>query len=986
MVAAGLTFGVLGPLQVHRDGVEVAVPSRRQRAVLAALLLRRDETVDVDHLVQAAWGERPPRSPKAALHTVMSRLRGTIGADVVLSEPSGYRLTPTDDALDADRFRAMCDSAAREPPAEALDLTERALRLWRGDFLPEFADSPFAEVEAARLTQRRLAACEERASLQIQLGEVEEAAAGMAALVHDNPLRERAYGLLMRALYLAGRPSEALDHYQAHRQFLVAELGLEPSPELRDLQMQILDHGIPRADRPTLSHPVPRWLVDGTTFVGRADAVAELVDAVASHSLTTVTGPGGVGKSRLAAQVLEGLSRRLAMPAAVAELDAAGPEDVDLAVAAALGLGHVRDAVAEAVLEYLGITPTLLVLDGCEHVRDAVAAFAASVLRHCPRTHLLVTSRRRLAVHAEQVLPLEPLALPPTTTVPGAQPGTAATELFVDRARRVRPGLAFDRDALTAVAAICRRLDGLPLAIELAATRAAALGVVEVRDRLARSLDLLEETDDGGPSVRRTLDWSYGLLSPSEQALLRALAVFEGGFDLASAEHVAPSRTSGSVPADLAGLVDASLVQVHQDGGVRYHLLQLVRSFASERLRRADDADEVHLAHARWVRSCVRSVAERSVGPDDAAAVVGLETDMLNIRAAVSWALGAGHPQLAGEITGTVTLASTMWPVCADLSEIVRKAADSPDVLATSAGPLAQAAGAFVAATRGELATGEREARAALARTAPDATMTADQRTLALSALGVSALYGGDHPQSRRCWWEMLEVDGTSLARRSGAYSSLALIAHYDGDTPAARDLAALALSTAEAAGAVAYRGFARYATAEVVSGEDRSAAVPLFVAAARDAYLVGAQYVGGLANIALLAVLTRSQRRAEALGVVGPLLDRWFRLGAWPQQWTTLRIFAELLAEDRPESAALLLTAADAASSAPAVTGADARRYAKLGADLRAELGTSVFGRITELGSILPRAQVVDRARVTAGELTNGRPQALQPDESARW
>ncbi|GAA4430089.1 BTAD domain-containing putative transcriptional regulator [Georgenia halophila] len=956
---------MLGPLQVHRDGAEVAVPSTRQRAVLAALLLRHDQVIDVDHLVEAAWEGRLPNAPRAALHTVMSRLRSLLGPGVIESAPNGYRLVLDGAALDSEIFETLCDRAADAPPGEAAGLIDRALRLWRDDVLTEFADRQFVEAEASRLAQRRLVAQEERAALQIQLGDVEAAVAGMTAMVHAHPLRERACALLMRALYLAGRPSEALERFQEHRSLLADELGLDPSPELCDLQLQILDHGIPRSVRPTERHHVPRWLADDTTFVGREHALAELADTMVANRLTTVTGTGGVGKSRLAAEAIGPLSRRLALPVTVVEVGALGRIDLD--VAAALGIGHVGDDVTSAVVEYLEVTPMLLVLDGCEHARDAVAAFAAILLRRCSRARLLVTSRRRLGIHAEQVLPLPPLAVgaerPEDSATSDHVSADPATALFVDRARRLRPTLTIGRRQREVVRAICQALDGLPLAIELAATRAATLGVEAVQERLDRCLDLLQDPDTG--SLRSALDWSYDLLSDSEQALLCALAVFEGPFDLTAVEHVATQRAAGSVAGELAGLVDASLVVGPGNGHGRYRLLQIVRSFALERLRLDGEAD-IRRAHAYWVRSLVTAVEAASSGPQDAAAAADLDAHAVDIRTAVTWALENDRADLAGEITGTLTLASTMWQVRPDIAAVVRQVAGDEGVRATASGRLAQAAGAMVAAAKGDVAEGERAARSALAL-----ARTVDERFLALGALGVSTLYGGNHSQSRRSFQQILGLEGLPLARLSTAQASLALVAHYGGDRSGAQELTARALSAGEIAGAVAHRGYARYAAAEVVSGEDLAAAVPLLAAATQDADAVGARFVGGLANTARLAALIRLGRRDEAFAVVRPLLDRWLRLAVWPQLWTTLRIFAELLARDRPELAMLLLAAADHAPSAPAVTGADVVRYAELTATLRARIDPAAFGRITELAAMLPRTQVVDRARAASHDRT---------------
>ncbi|MDN5860499.1 MAG: winged helix-turn-helix domain-containing protein, partial [Pseudonocardia sp.] len=487
MVAVEHTFGVLGALEVHRHGNPVPLSSPRQRAVLAALLAQSGRPVSGDALIEAAWGADLPASPRGALHTLLSRLRSALGPDAIGSEPAGYRLGIGPDALDADRFEALRERAARAPTREALDLLDAADALWRGPAFAEFADREFATAEAVRLDELRLAVVEDRAALRLEFGDPGATAADLEGFVHEHPLRERSVGLLMTALYRAGRAGEALDRYLAHQRLLAEELGLDPAPALRELQARILDHELPGA-----APAPPRWLPSDAPFLGRDDEITELHSAAATHRLVTVTGVGGVGKTRLAAEALPGLVERLGLPAAVVEL--AGFEDgrVEVAVASALALGPVRGELGEAVLEYLSVTPMLLVVDNCEHVAQRAGALIGAVLRRCPRVRVLATSRRRLGLPAEQVLPLEPLAVPAAGAAAEVAALSAAVRLFADRSRRVRPASAPRQAQLSVVGEICRRLDGLPLAIELAATRAATLGVEALSARLDQGIDLLD--------------------------------------------------------------------------------------------------------------------------------------------------------------------------------------------------------------------------------------------------------------------------------------------------------------------------------------------------------------------------------------------------------------------------------------------------------------------------------------------------------------
>lgn len=974
MVSSRLTYGVLGPLEVRRDGDPVPLPSLRQRAVLAALLVRAGRPVPGDVLIEAAWGDDLPANPRPALHTLLSRLRGLLGAGAVRGEPVGYRLAAGPDAVDAARFEAWHRDARDAPARHARTLLERGLAMWRGPAYAEFADRDFASAEAIRLDQQRLACVEDLAEIRLEIGEATAALPSLEALVAEHPLRERARGLLMTARYRAGRVSEALDAYHDYRTVLADELGLDPSPALRDLHRRLLSHELP-ADAP--ARPVaevtgggPRPVTDAD-FVGREDEAALLATLVAEHRLVTVTGAGGVGKTRLVAETCPALAGHLAVPVTVVELASADDDRVDLAIATGLGVGPAPGDTREAVLDYLSVVPALLIMDNCEHVLGRVRSFTQVALRRCPGLRIVATSRQRIGLPMEQLLPLEPLATPYAGSRDAAL--TAAVRLFVDRARRVRPGFVLTEAVAPAVAELCRRLDGLPLAIELAATRAATLGVEPLRQRLDSGLDLLGEGGQAGDrSLRAVLDWSYGLLDGPDQTLLAALGVFEGEFELDGAEQVVDGLISRPVAVGLARLVDASLVVAPGAAGTpRYRLLQTVRTFARDRLAESGNAQLVRAAHARWVCAVVRSAARTARGPGDVTSAAEVNAVAASVQAAAAWALRAGEAELAADIAeALMLLASARWQLRMDLVEVVRQVARHPAVQQTPAEPRAAAAGALAATQVGDLVVGERAARAALGP-----ATGADERCLALLALGIVTLYRGDHDSSRRSWQELLAIPGLPPVHLVNGHASLALIACYDGELSEARQHAARATAVAEAAGAEAGHAFARYAAAEVAAAEDLTTAVPLLVAAAGDADRAGVDFTAGLAATALLAALTRLDRTAEALEQAGPLLERWLRLALWPQLWTTLRTLAELLGRnDRPEEAALLLAAADRAPSAPAVAGTHAVRYARLADTLRGQVSPQAYERIEVLAGLLPPTAVVDRARAAVTDLRDQR------------
>jgi hypothetical protein len=362
----------------------------------------------------------------------------------------------------------------------------------------------------------------------------------------------------------------------------------------------------------------------------------------------------------------------------------------------------------------------------------------------------------------------------------------------------------------------------------------------------------------------------------------------------------------------------------------------------------------------------MRAAAGAATRPGDdplAASVI----DAADIRAAALWALRHGEPQLAADITGSLMLATVHRDMRVDLIEVIRLVGGEPAVEAAPSGALARAAGALAAILQGELKMGEHSARTALG-----VARSANERYLALCALGVVAIYRGDYDSSRRWWRELLTVEELQPAQLVDGYASLSLLATYQGEVSEARQHAARAMAMAEASGSLPCIAFARYATAEGVAAADYATGVPLLETAVREVDRAGAEFSAGLAATALAAALTRLDRTAEGLDVVGPLLERWLRLAAWPQLWTTMRILAELLARnDRPEEAALLLAAADRAPSAPAIAGTDIDRYARLDHELRQRVDRQAYENIATLAAFLPRTAVVDRARAAVAALS---------------
>lgn len=944
-----LRFGVLGPLEAFADDRRLVLPAGRRRAVLACLLVHVGRPVPADTLVEAAWGEDLPRDPRTALNTVISRLRAALGADAVRAEPGGYLLDVLADRVDANEFEQLSRRAKTAAPAEARRLLGRALDLWRGPAYAEFADSEFATVEAQRLERLRLDVVEQQARAAIDSGNTEDAVASLEAMLAEHPFREHAVEQVVTALYQAGRQTEALDRCRRYRHLLADELGLNPSPGLRDLEARVLGHDLPPPGR---HHPgPPTWLDTSNAFIGRDDALADLVDAVEANRLVTVTGPGGVGKTRLAAEALPIVSERLGLPTTVVELAPVPPARTGTAVADALGLRTDSDAVVESVVEYFGAGDHLLVLDNCEHLLAEVGPLVALIARRCPRVRVLATSRHRLGPPSEMVQPLATLAVPGPDAAVDSQQLTAAVRLFADRVRRLRPSFGLATGNVADVADVCRRLDGLPLAIELAASRAATVGVAQVREHLPADL-----VGEGSGDLQAVVEWSYGLLTDEQRRLMACLSVFPGEFDSKAVrgmtEHL--GSWTGDATRAVAELVESSLVVGRHEGSeMSYRLLVIVRAFAVQRLVESGEAEAAHLAHANWVRDLTTRLARDWSRCDGAVLGAGLNRAGADIAAAVGWALETGRIELAGSITRSVALC-VHWTPGLELSELITEVAERGSSTPSPGVAGGVAAGAFFAAERGEVARARRLARAAL--------RMSDEPDVALPAwltLAVAALYAGDHDEAAS-WFRQVAAIPQFVGE---ANTSLALLACYADDLPAAREHAQIALA-AGPSGADASHAFARYAAGEVEARTDPGRGAELLAEAATEADRVGASQVSQVARVALFALLVRGGRHDDAADLGVRLLHDLRRMGVWPQLWTTLRVSAELLAATaRQRDAAILLAAADAAASAPPLVGEDVDRYAALSAELRDQLGESVVDQINDLAVSLSRAQAVERA-----------------------
>ncbi len=650
-----MDVALLGELEV-RDGGQhpVVITGAKLRALLAVLALHAGRAVPAEQLVDALWGADPPAAVRNGLQGLVSKLRRALGsAELVGMRGGGYALEVAPDAVDVHRFeRRVADgraAAAAGSPERAVELLTAAEALWRGDALAEFAYETFASVEVARLGELRVAAAEERLDLQLRLGRHPAVVGDLEALVVAHPLRERLRGLLMVALYRAGRQADALAVYQDARRTLGEELGLDPGPELRQLEAAVLAHD------PVLDGPAPpsaRGERSGrratlptslTPLVGRDGELGDLGRLLDDHRFVTLVGPGGVGKTRLALELARAREASLGAGACLVELAPVGdPAGVRAAIATALDLpdpGRLAEMIGERQL--------LLVLDNCEHVITTAAEVAEDLLRRCPALRLMATSREGLRVGGETIWPVPPLA------------NDDAVELFVARAGAAGAAVAPSDELRATVADICRRLDGLPLAIELAAARTRAFPVAQIASRLNDRFRLLT----GGSrtalprqqTLRAVVDWSYELLFHDEQRVFERLSVFPGGCDLATAEAVCADETLGaSELADIiVALVDKSLVIAVASGDdLRYTLLQTLAQYGREKLAERGDSERVRDAMAaHYAHLCARSAAAFS-GDEQRAWLTTVMREQDNLRGALEWAVANGDAETALTIAG----------------------------------------------------------------------------------------------------------------------------------------------------------------------------------------------------------------------------------------------------------------------------------------------------------------------------------------------
>jgi predicted ATPase/DNA-binding SARP family transcriptional activator len=983
LVHGALELRVLGGIELMRGGASVPIGGPKPRLVLAVLVAYRGSVVSTERLCQELWGDDAPEDPPAVLQSHLSRLRRLLRPEAeIVARPPGYVLDVDGEAVDAGRFEQLCARAhATEDPKVAVDRLQAALDCWRGAAFDEFADLDWARGESVRLDELRANAHEDLLQARLDLGEHSALVGELEALVAEHPLRERLWRQLIVALYRSGRSAEALRRASALRRLLRDELGLEPSPEVRELEARVL------SDDPTLMHTkaparraAPRRLpVETTQLVGRSDDLERIVGSVQRDRLLTLTGPGGVGKTRLAREVASELWDQLGGEVFVAELaPVRDPLSTVAAIATAVDVQQRQHlSVEETLVEYLRARQALLVLDNCEHLRATVAPLAHRLLSLCPEVTIVATSREVLGLPGEHVFRVGPLETAPEGSSADAVFDAAAVRLFVERARAARAGFALEPDDVDVIAEIVRRLDGLPLAIELAAARVRAMSLRALAERLDQRFELLAGAQTSMIARHRTLHdlvaWSHELLDPDEQRLFARLCVFAGTFPLEAAEEVCADDELGgaSVPRLLANLVDKSMVQLVDNCRPRYRVLETLREYGRETLADAERG-AVAERHARWYLEVAERCASSLTGPDEADAVQTLDADFDNLRAAYLWALEHGDVDVALRIV-TSLREYAFRRMRAEVTGWAESARRMPGAVDHQRYPIVVAIAGYGTFVRGHL-----EEAIELGQLAMEAAaeIGVDTSGLAERTLGNALFYRGDKLRAP-AWIDRMIASARegsparlahALYMRSIAYTSV-------GDVVKGAQLAGEARAVAATSGSPTAHAQSAYALGVALESTDPTEALVHIQRAVEIASDAGNRWIQAFALSEMLWLEARQGRPREALAQFADVVDLWYRGGDWANQWLSLRHVFGILVQLRAHLAAATLhgalTAAGAAYALP-FEAVGAERIAALVDDLREQLGTGAFAAAVRHGASMSDGEIIRFVRDQIGALTS--------------
>ncbi len=927
-------FRLLGTVEAQVDGRRIEIGHARRQCVLTALLVDVNQPIPVEQLVDRVWSDQPPDSARKSLTSYVSRLRNLFAetAEVAISRGPGRYVLETDAlSIDLYRFRHWAGQArATTDPVEATVLFDRCLDIWIGE--------PFASLDTAWINDLRGALVAERFSVLLDRNDVALRAGRHAELLVElttalaaHSLDERLAGQLMLAQYRSGRQADALGTYRQLRDRLVEELGVDPGPALQAVHQQILagnaedqvaesglgtpaGSAVPRG--PVNDRPHPSLLRRATSFINREQDIAQVIAALGEGPLVTLTGVGGVGKTRLALEIARRQQQRFGEGVRICELAPLDHgEAVGHAIAAAVGLRHQQGSdIAESVIEYLRLRELLLVVDNSEHLVEVAAEMIERIMQHCAGVSVLATSRQPLGIEGERIVVVCPL------------PVADATVLFADRARASRPDFNLEHQPVGAIAEICRRVDCLPLGVELAAARMRLMSSPDMVRRLDQ-VHLVRGGVRGVPprqqSLTSTIAWSYRLLTEGEQELFMRLCVFAGGFDLEAAHSVCGAE--GACEPDtlelLAGLVDKSMVMVRGvTDRTRYGVLETLRAFGRERLHEHGTHDRYALRHAVYYCELAERAAVGLQGVDERDWVERMLPDYDNLRTAFEQAMANEDIDLALRLVTSLSelLSLRVGYEMAGWAERVVAVAD-PDHPLFAAVVGGAARGAWVrgdfsrARSLAALADGRVPGRGS-ARMCYPGDVLVDAALFEGNAQDAPAYWGREVAQAR--------ADADPIRLVWTVFSSA--VCHVslgvpDAALPAAREAVQVADTTANPTA----RSMAYFALGYLLKKSEPDRALELFDAAARLAGSVQNNWWYGIALLEAAANRAVHGDPVVAAQMFIEVLDHFDRIGDWTQLWVSLRYIARLLVRLGADDDALKLHCAIVNAGKPALLGA---------------------------------------------------------------
>jgi predicted ATPase/DNA-binding SARP family transcriptional activator len=983
------SLSILGSIQVVTQGRSLVVGGEKPRRLLGMLILHRNAMVSTDQLLQAIWGDDLPESGTATLQSYVSRLRRVLPPPIeLISEPPGYRLAVGRAMTDVDRFEDALATGMDQldsDPTAALACLDDALAEWRGDALAEFSDESWARGEAVRLQELRLHASEARLTALLALGMDEAAASDAESLTVDHPWRERPWRALLLALHHMGRQGDALRKANEYRERLRDDLGLDPSVDFVMLEREVA-MGDARRDRVLSStsesapapppdparavEPMPPSGLVATRvqLIGRSDDLAGLVELCGRTRLVTLVGPGGIGKTQLAIAVAAQLGAIDRLHGEVVDLAPVRDEsNVVAAIATQLQVQPQQGrSVTESVLDVLGHRTLLLVLDNCEHVLDAIAGFVERLLRICPGVRVLATSREPLALPAETVFKVPTLLVAAEGSDLGHHIASPAVELFMQRARAANADVPSDEPTVRAVAELCRRLDGVPLAIELAAARTRSLSPAEIIARLGDRFALLAGSsrvaDQRHRSLKDLVDWSYQLLDPVEQQLFRRLSIFAGSFDLDAAEHVCgygqvPRNMVASV---LAGLVDKSMVQASTGTRTTYRLLETLREFGAA--LDEGEAPQIARRHGAWILDICERGAVGLHGTDERWWLDTLDDLFDDLRLAVRHALDAGDLDTA---LGVVVAAREHafrrlryeligWAETA----LAERAADGHRLAAAGWGIVAY--GRFV---RGEIDAAIELGERSVELAARDGT---DALGLPERALGNAYVFTGDIPRFTIALERLAEtaVAAGDDARMAHAFYMCSLSETRTAGIEIGMQHAQRAAEAAARSGNPTAQAQAAYAAGIWAAADDAALARALLQRSEQLARDVGNLWFELFARTETLWLQAIEGDPRGALIGFADVISAWHRAGDWANQWLSLRhvlgICLLLRADDLAATIHGALDRAGAVNAFPFQPAAAADLARQL-TELRERMGDQRFIAAQQQGNTTSTSVVID-------------------------